>query len=102
MVILYLTCANGTEAKTIANALLETQLIACARRSSVSSSYWWDGQIHHDEEVLLMMESLEEKFSEIEVIVTKLHSYKEYVLTMIPVLKTTPGVHKWLDSTLEK
>jgi periplasmic divalent cation tolerance protein len=101
MVILYLTCANENEAKTISNALLEARLIACARRSPVSSSYWWDGKINHDDEVLLMMESLEEKFDEIEKIVTKLHSYDAYVLTSVAVSRTTPGVHQWLDETLK-
>jgi hypothetical protein len=46
------------------------------------------------------MESLEEKFSEIEAIVTKLHSYKEYVLTMETVDKTTPGVEQWLEEVI--
>jgi hypothetical protein len=48
------------------------------------------------------MESLEEKFDDIEKIVTQLHSYDEYVLTTVPVLKTTSGVHTWLDETLNK
>lgn len=100
MIILYLTCANEEEAITISNALLEAKLIACARRSSVSSSYWWDDKINNDEEILLMMESLEEKFDAIEEVVTKLHSYDEYVLTAVSVLKTTPGVHQWLDESL--
>lgn len=102
MIILYLTCANDDEAKTIGNALLEARLVTCVRRSPVSSSYWWDGKINHDNEILLMMESLESKFDEIEAIVTKLHSYDEYVLTAVPVSKTTPGVLKWLDDTLNK
>lgn len=102
MIILYLTCANDDEAKNIGGALLEAKLIVCARRSPVSSSYWWEGKINHDDEVLLTMESLEDKFDEIEKIVTKLHSYKEYVLTAVSVIKTTPGVHAWLDKTLNK
>ena len=48
-----------------------------------------------------MMESLEEKFDDIEAVVTRLHSYDEYVLTVVPVLKTTPGVLQWLNDTLE-
>ncbi|HUD08060.1 MAG TPA: divalent-cation tolerance protein CutA [Candidatus Saccharimonadales bacterium] len=102
MIILYLTCANDNETRTISQALLEAKLIACARRSLVSSSYWWDGKINDDDEVLLTMESLEEKFDEIEKIVTKIHSYDEYVLTAVPVIKTTPGVIKWLKDTLNK
>jgi periplasmic divalent cation tolerance protein len=94
MVILYLTCTDNEEAIKISNALLEAKLIVCARRSPVSSSYWWDGKINHDDEVLLMMESTEEKFDEIEKIVTALHSYDEYVLTMVSNVQTTPGVHQ--------
>lgn len=100
MIILYLTCANEDEAKTIGNALLEEKLVTCVRRSLVSSSYWWEGKINHNDEILLTMESLEEKFDAIEVIVTKLHSYDEYVLTAVPVIKTTPGVLNWLNDTL--
>ncbi len=100
MIILYLTCADEDEAKKIGNALLEEKLVACVRRSRVSSSYWWDGKINHANEVLLMMESLEEKFDAIEAIVTRLHSYDEYVLTAVAVNKTTAGVLQWLDSTL--
>lgn len=100
MVILYLTCADKEEAIKISNALLEAKLIVCARHSSISSSYWWDGKINHDDEVLIMMESREDKFDDIEKIVTELHSYDEYVLTMIPNIRTTPGVQRWLDETL--
>ncbi|HET9411645.1 MAG TPA: divalent-cation tolerance protein CutA [Candidatus Saccharimonadales bacterium] len=100
MIILYLTCANDNEAKTIGTALLEAKLVACVRRFGVSSSYWWDKKINHDDEVLLMMESLEEKFDAINAVVTKLHSYNEYVLAAVPVARTTPGVRKWLNDTL--
>ena len=100
MIILYLTCADEDEAKAIGMALLEAKLVACVRRSRVSSSYWWDEKINHDGEVLLMMESLEEKFDAIQAVVTKLHSYNEFVLTAVPVAKTTPGVRKWLGDAL--
>jgi periplasmic divalent cation tolerance protein len=102
MVIFYLTCADEEEAKKIGNTLLKAKLVTCVRRSSVNSSYWWDGKINHDDEVLLMMESVEEKFDAIEALVRKNHSYDEFVLTAIPVAKTTPGVKKWLTDTLSE
>lgn len=102
MVILYLTCANDVEAKKIGDALLKARLVVCARRSLVNSSYWWNGKINHDDEVLLTMESMEQKFDKINKIVSKLHSYDEYVLTTVPVTKTTPGVLRWLNNTLNK
>jgi periplasmic divalent cation tolerance protein len=100
MIILYLTCNDINEAIKISEALLEAKLVACVRRSPVNSSYWWNGEINHDDEVLLMMESIEEKFDEIEQVVTKLHSYDEYVLTAVSVMRTTPGVENWLSDTL--
>lgn len=100
MIILHLTCANEKEAKAIGTALLEQKLVACVRRSQVNSAYWWNGKIHNDDEILLMMESLEEKFDAVEAVVTELHSYDEYVLTAVPVARTTTGVLRWLDETL--
>ena len=100
MIILYLTCANDQEAQKISNILLENKLIACARRSSISSSYWWDGKIQSDDEVLLMMESVEEKFDAVEAKVTELHSYDQFVLSAVSVVRTTAGVEKWLEEVL--
>lgn len=100
MVIYFLTCVDKDEAQKITQALLEAKLVACVRQSSISSSYWWEGKINHDEEVLLMMESTDGRFDAINKVVAKLHSYEQYVLTMVPVQKTTPGVLKWLDHTL--
>jgi len=101
MIILYLTCANSAEAEKITQALLSAKLVACVRQVPVSSTYWWDQKLNQGDEILLMMESLEEKFEAIEAVVTKLHSYNEYVLTAVPVLKTTPGVIRWLEDTLQ-
>ena len=48
-----------------------------------------------------MRQSVEEKFDDIEAVVTELHSYDEYVLTAVLVLRTTPGVLRWLKDSLE-
>lgn len=100
MIILFLTCANAEEANTISAALLKNKLVACVRQSTVSSSYWWENKIQNDDEVLLMMESVEEKFDEINAKVNELHSYDQYVLTAVQVLRTTPGVEDWLKDTI--
>lgn len=100
MVILYLTCANEDEANVISKDLLDKKLVACVRQSTVKSSYWWNGKINHDNEILLMMESQENLFDEINETVAKVHSYNEYVLTMVKVAETAPGVEKWLNNSL--
>jgi periplasmic divalent cation tolerance protein len=100
MVIMYLTCAHKNEAHSIAKALLEKKLIACARHSPVRSSYWWDGAINNNDEILVMMESIEEKFDAIVTVLNEMHSYDQYVLTAVTVSRTTLGVEKWLKDSL--
>ncbi len=101
MIILFLTCANDEEADKITRALLEKRLIACARKMPVSSSFWWKSKIDKADEIMLMMESVEAKFEAIEHEVRKLHSYETFVLTAIPVTKTSKGVEEWLQRELE-
>lgn len=100
MIILYLTCVDTDEATKISNELLKAELVACARQLPVSSSFWWDGKIQNSDEVLLMMETIDEKFDAIEKKVAELHSYDVFVLTATPVVRTTPGVEKWLGDVL--
>lgn len=100
MIILHVTCAEDEEARKIGEALLAARLVSCVRRSLVTTSNWWDGEIENHEEVLLTMESREEKFDAIEKVIKNLHSYETFVLTAVPVLKTTVGVEKWLDEEL--
>lgn len=101
MIILYLTCADKKEADTIATALLESKLVACVKKFKVSSTYFWDKQLNQDEEILLTMESIIEKFDDIEMTVKKLHSYDQHVLTAVHAIKTSPGVEAWLKDSLD-
>ena len=96
----FLTCADSEEATKIANALLEARLCACVKQTNITSTFHWEGAIQNSSEVLLLIESIEEKFDEIDKIVDELHSYDEYVLMAMPIARTTPGVIKWIEETL--
>ncbi len=101
MIILYLTCSDKKEADTIGTALLEARLVACVKQSHVSSTYLWNKKLNQDEEILLTMESIIEKFDDIEEAVNKLHSYDQHVLTAVQSIKTSPGVETWLKESLD-
>ena len=102
MVILFLPCANNNEAEKISQSLLEKHLIICAKKTPVSSAFFWKGKIDKAEEILLIMESIEENFEEIEKDVRKIHSYKTFVLSAVPVVKYSSGVESWLKEGLKK
>jgi periplasmic divalent cation tolerance protein len=102
MIILFLTCADELEADKISESLLNKHLIVCAKKTPVSSAFFWKGKIDKADEILLVMESVEEKFEKIEDEVRKLHSYETFVLSAIPVIKTSTGVSPWLEEGLKK
>lgn len=96
IITLFLTCANDTEAEEISQKLLKNKLVVCIKKTEVSSSFLWKGSIDKSEEVLLIMDSFEEKFSEIEKEVRKIHSYSTFVLFAVPVIKASKGIGEWI------
>lgn len=101
LITLFLTCADQAEATKITRALLEKRLAACIKQMPVHSTFHWEGEIQESDEVLLLIESAEEKFDAINKVVEQLHSYKEYVLTAVPIVKTTPGVMQWVKEVCD-
>ncbi|HRJ06841.1 MAG TPA: divalent-cation tolerance protein CutA [Candidatus Saccharibacteria bacterium] len=96
----FLTCADKLEANKITVALLEKRLAACVKQVPVSSTFHWEGKIQHSSEILLMIDSSEENFDLINKIVAKLHSYDQYVLTAVPISRTTPAVNAWIHGII--
>jgi periplasmic divalent cation tolerance protein len=89
MIIVYLTCADNTEADKISNVLLDKKLIACAKKFPVNSKFWWKGEKDNANEVLVLLETVEEKFDKIEKEVKELHSYETPMLFSMQVSQTT-------------
>ncbi len=98
---LILTCANQQEADTIADALLQKKLIACAKFLPITSRFRWEGAIEDNQEVLVMMEAHTADFMEVEAIVAELHSYTTFVLKAVPIGQISEGAAKWLEESLE-
>ena len=100
IITLFLTCANIDEADKITQVLLDKKLAVCIKKSKVSSSFLWKGSIGKSEEILLIMDSIEEKFAEIEREVRKIHSYSTFVLLAVPAVKASKGIEEWVKKEL--
>src|SRR5579862_1897960 len=100
LITLFLTCATQQEAKKISDRLLEEKLAACIKITDVKSEYLWKGKKQHGEEALLIIDSVEEKFDEIEKAVKKIHSYDTFVMTAYSVARSSTGVEKWVKEEL--
>lgn len=102
LVTLLLTCADEKEALLISNCLLDKKLAACIRQTQVSSDFIWKGEKEHSEEVMLIIESVAERFKDIEDEVRKHHSYETFVLSAYPVSMASAGVNEWVEESMKK
>jgi periplasmic divalent cation tolerance protein len=63
------------EARTIAAALVERKLAACAQISSIQSYYAWEGEVRHDDEFRLLIKTTNARYADVEAAILELHSY---------------------------
>lgn len=101
IITLHVTCVNSDEAERISRSILEKRLAACVKTQPISSSYWWTGTIESNTEVLLIIESVAEKFDEIETAIRELHSYETFVLLAYPSARASVGVEHWLSENID-
>lgn len=76
-------CGSREEATTIADALVEGRLAACAHLSPIASVYEWNEVVEHDDEVLLTAVTRVERFDAIVATVRSLHSYELPAVTAV-------------------
>lgn len=100
--LLFLTCADQTEADKIADELLNKKLVSCVKMNPVNSSYLWKNKIEKSKEILLIMDSFLEKFSEIDKKIKTIHSYDTYTFFSVDVKKMNKKALKWINSSLQK
>lgn len=99
--LVWLSCADKSEADKIAKVLLGKKLIACAKQLPVKSTFSWEGKTNKSEEIWMSMESREDLFDEIEAEVAKLHSYDTFVLTSNLITKISKKAEAWMKKSLK-
>jgi periplasmic divalent cation tolerance protein len=100
LVTVFLTCANKEEATKISKALVEKKLTVCSKMLPIHSFFFWNDKSDENDEVLLIMDSVNEKFEEMEEVVRGIHSYEQFVMFSVPILKTNKGTAEWILSSI--
>jgi len=75
MTLIYITCKDKSEAKTISKALLNKKLIACSNMFPIESMYWWKGRIEEAKEIVILAKTDDKNYEKIKQEVKNLHSY---------------------------
>ncbi|ABU56178.1 MULTISPECIES: divalent-cation tolerance protein CutA [Roseiflexus] len=70
------TVGSIEEARTMATALVERRLAACAQISQIESVYRWKGEIQRDPEFRVLFKTTAARYHEVEEAIRLLHSYE--------------------------
>ena len=70
------TVATAAEAQSLAQALVERRLAACAQISQIHSVYRWQGQLQQEPECRIVIKTTRERYAQVEQAIREMHSYE--------------------------
>jgi periplasmic divalent cation tolerance protein len=99
--LVFVTCSDLEEARSLARGLLEAHLAACINIiPAIESHYRWKGEIELSNEVLMLIKGSAEQFEALAGYVRKHHSYECPEIVAVPPEEISPGYRSWWDETM--
>jgi len=93
--IIYSTIDDLKDARRIASALVEEQLVACVNIiPSIESIYRWKGKVENADEVVLIAKTADEQVKKTIQRIKQLHSYELPDIIVIPIIG---GLKEYLE-----
>lgn len=96
--VVFVTCADETQARSIAAAVLQGRHAACVNIvPGVRSLYWWQGAIQDDSELLCVMKTRSEKFEALRDAVAGVHPYDVPEIIALPMAAGHQPYLNWIN-----
>lgn len=87
------TVANADQARSLARAMIEARVAACAQIMPMASIYRWDGKVVEDSEQMILFKTMAASYEELQAKILSLHPYDTPEIIQLPV---SAGFHKYL------
>jgi periplasmic divalent cation tolerance protein len=101
MLIVFNTVPSREEGETLARVMVEAKLTACVQiLPKVTSVYVWEGEVQTESEHLLLIKTTEEKYPELEKLITDNHSYDIPEIVAVKAENASLPYEEWLDRVL--
>ncbi|MEO2268677.1 divalent-cation tolerance protein CutA [Pseudoalteromonas pernae] len=99
--LIFTTCGNKEEARTMAEQLVQLKLAACVNiLPEVESIYVWQGEVTNATETKLLIKTKSEKMNQVIQTIKKLHSYEVPEIQVIDVTTGNLAYFNWMDEVL--
>ena len=96
--MIYVTAADGQEAKKIGRELVEARLAACANVfESMTPIFWWDGKVQEGAEAAVIVKTSEARVRDVIAKVRELHSYDCPCVVAWPISAGNPAFLNWIE-----
>jgi periplasmic divalent cation tolerance protein len=96
---IYVTAKSGEEAESIARALVEQRLVACANvLGEIGSIYRWDGEIRSESEVAFIVKTRASLVEQVVARITEMHSYSCPCVVALPIEGGNLDYLEWIQA----
>jgi periplasmic divalent cation tolerance protein len=96
------TAGSESEARKIAQTLVERRLAACVNIvPRIQSVYRWEGKVEQAEEYLLLVKTVKARAALVRAVICELHSYALPECIAIPIESGSSDYLKWLSDSVE-
>lgn len=97
VVLIYATCPSPAVAETIATALVEQRLAACANiLPGMTSIYVWEGKLNRDQEVAMIIKTRAGQATAAIAAAKALHPYENPAFVVLPVAGGAAPFLEWI------
>lgn len=97
--LVYVTTSTRQEALTIARAVVEDRLAACANvLPPITSVFWWEGAAQEEGEVALILKTRASLIERLIERIKALHSYECPCVVAWPIAAGNPAFLDWIAS----
>jgi len=101
--VLYVTCSNEQEARSIGQKLLQERLVACINiLPTIQSLYWWNDQIQDDSETAFFAKTTDENVDAAITLIKDSHSYDCPCIVTLPIEKGNLDFLQWIKEQTTK
>ena len=91
------TCANESDARTLASELVTKKLAACVQIHPVTSIYTWEDNLHTDPEFRLIIKTRVSLYPDLEKYITDHHDYEIPQILQVPIDNGLTAYLNWID-----
>ena len=95
------TTGSESEARKIAQTLVERRLAACVNIvPKIHSVYRWEGRVEQAEEYLLLIKTVKAREEQVRAAICELHSYELPECIVIQIESGSAEYLKWVEDSL--